>query len=192
VDDDDAKYYNEQIKLFEHNSEDTNMLLKHQLSVVRSSLGAINNTLADVEYNGNLMKECMNEVTKYMNVLTAETNEETSLFRAIIEVEGHILRVNHAMRTVQRKLDLLIDSVIHAHKGVLQPQIVSPVTLMEALIKSVSTFPKDRVKTKCGGTRAETRFGLSAKWTSPFLSAGVSVQSTAGSRSMRISGSNAG
>jgi len=49
-----------------------------------------------------------------------------------------------------------------------------------------------RVKTECGGTRAETRFGLSAKWTSPFLSAGVSVQSAAGSRSMRIGGSNAG
>jgi len=49
-----------------------------------------------------------------------------------------------------------------------------------------------RVKKECGGTRAETRFGLSAKWTSPFLSAGVSVQSAAGSRSMRIGGSNAG
>ena len=48
-----------------------------------------------------------------------------------------------------------------------------------------------RVKTECGGTRAETRFGLSAKWTSPFLSAGVSVQSAAGSRSMRIGGNNA-
>jgi len=36
-----------------------------------------------------------------------------------------------------------IDSVIHAQKGVLQPQIISPVTLMETLIKSVSAFPKD-------------------------------------------------
>ena len=45
---------------------------------------------------------------------------------------------------------------------------------------------------KCDGTRAETRFGLSAKRTSPFKSAGVSVQSTTGSRDMRISGSNAG
>jgi len=49
-----------------------------------------------------------------------------------------------------------------------------------------------RVKTECGGTRAETRFGLSAKRTSPFLSAGVSVQSAAGSRGVRISGSSAG
>jgi hypothetical protein len=45
---------------------------------------------------------------------------------------------------------------------------------------------------KCDGTRAETRFRLSAKRTSPFNSAGASVQSTTGSRGVRISGSNAG
>ena len=45
---------------------------------------------------------------------------------------------------------------------------------------------------KCDGTRAETRFRLSAKRTSPFKSAGALVQSTAGSRGVRISGSNAG
>ena len=42
------------------------------------------------------------------------------------------------------------------------------------------------------GTRAETRFCLSPKRTSPFKSAGESVQSTAGSRGVRISVSNAG
>ena len=45
---------------------------------------------------------------------------------------------------------------------------------------------------KCDGTRAETRFRLSGKWTSPFKSARASVQSTTGSRGMPISGSNAG
>ena len=44
---------------------------------------------------------------------------------------------------------------------------------------------------KCDGTRAETRFRLSAKRTSPFKLRGASVQSTAGSRGVRISGSNA-
>jgi len=38
---------------------------------------------------------------------------------------------------------------------------------------------------------AETRFRLSPKRTSPFKSAGASVQPTAGSRGVRISGSNA-
>ena len=45
---------------------------------------------------------------------------------------------------------------------------------------------------KCDGTRAEIRYRFSAKWTSPFKSSGTSVQSTACSRCVRISGSNAG
>ena len=49
-----------------------------------------------------------------------------------------------------------------------------------------------RLRLKRDGTRAETRFRLSAKRTSPFKSAGASVQSTTGSRGVRISGSNAG
>ena len=48
-----------------------------------------------------------------------------------------------------------------------------------------------RSRLKCDGTRAETRFRLSAKRTSPFNSAGASVRSTTGSRGVRISGSNA-
>ena len=42
------------------------------------------------------------------------------------------------------------------------------------------------------GTRAETRFRLSPKRTSPLKSVGASVQSTAGSRGVRISLSNVG
>ena len=49
-----------------------------------------------------------------------------------------------------------------------------------------------RLRLKCDGTRAESRFRISAKRTSPFKSAGVSVQSNTGSRGVRISGSNAG
>ena len=45
---------------------------------------------------------------------------------------------------------------------------------------------------KRDGTRVETRFGLSAKGTNPFKLAGGggSVQSTTGSRGVRISSSN--
>ena len=45
-----------------------------------------------------------------------------------------------------------------------------------------------RVKTERDGTRAETRFGLPAKRTSPFISAGVSVHSSTGFLGMRFGG----
>ena len=49
-----------------------------------------------------------------------------------------------------------------------------------------------RARAERDGTRAETTFCLPPKRTSPFKSAGESVQLTAGSRGVRISVSNAG
>ena len=53
-------------------------------------------------------------------------------------------------------------------------------------------FISSRCQLKCDVTRPETGFRLLAKRTNPFKSAGASVQSTAGSRGVRIGGSNAG
>ena len=60
--------------------------------------------------------------------------------------------------------------------------------LLYFLLQSVYAI----ARAECDGTRAETRFRLSPKRTSPFKSVGASVQSTAGSRGVRISFSNAG
>jgi hypothetical protein len=49
-----------------------------------------------------------------------------------------------------------------------------------------------RLRLKCDGTRAETRFRLLEKRTSPFKSAGSSVHSITGTRGGHINGSNAG
>ena len=74
-----------------------------------------------------------------------------------------------------------------------------PISPQQPRCKRSTSMPKLQgkdmcyiVRLKCDGTCAETRFRLSPKRTSPFKSAGASVQSTAGSRGVRISGSNAG
>ena len=59
------------------------------------------------------------------------------------------------------------------------------------VVKKFSIF-RDIAPAERDGTRAETRFLLSTKRTSPFKSVGASVQSTPGSRGVRISLSNAG
>jgi len=59
------------------------------------------------------------------------------------------------------------------------------------IVTNSATFFR-RGQLKCDGTRAEARFRLSAKRTSPFQSAEASVQSTTGNRGVLISGSNAG
>jgi len=64
---------------------------------------------------------------------------------------------------------------------------------------SVNEYTCTRLRLKCDGTSAETRFRLSVKQTSPFKiggggggGGGASVQSTTGSQGVRISDSNAG
>jgi len=68
------------------------------------------------------------------------------------------------------------------------PSSASPCAITFQLEPTTGT----RGQLKCDGTRTETRFRVSAKRTSPFKSAVASVQSTTGSRGVRISGSNAG
>ena len=69
--------------------------------------------------------------------------------------------------------------------------IMTPCTQMCVLLSRVWRS-SGKLHFKRDGTRAETRFRLSAKRTSPFKSAGASIQSTTGSRGVRMSGSNAG
>jgi len=57
MDESDAEYYDEQIRHFERNSEDTTELLKKQAYVIKSTLGTLNITLADVTQNDKLLKQ---------------------------------------------------------------------------------------------------------------------------------------
>ena len=63
---------------------------------------------------------------------------------------------------------------------------INCIKIYSEIVKEIGS----RMCLKCDGTRAETRLRLSAKRTSPFKPAGASVQSTTGSRGVRISGSN--
>ena len=62
----------------------------------------------------------------------------------------------------------------------------------KCIFLSLSETTVITLRLKCDCTRAETRFRLSAKRTSPFKAAGLSVQSTTVNRDVCISGSNAG
>jgi hypothetical protein len=69
-------------------------------------------------------------------------------------------------------------------------RLLSLVENIGLLLVAATECSNSRLRLKCNGTRAETRFRLSAERTSPFKSAGASVQSTTGNRGVCISGSN--
>jgi hypothetical protein len=60
------------------------------LYVVKSSLGTINNTQIDVEYNEQLLQEGVLNITGYMDALKSGTREITDIFSAKVEIEGQV------------------------------------------------------------------------------------------------------
>jgi hypothetical protein len=125
LDSDDASYYNDQIRRFEKNREDITDLMKQQLSIIKASLGIFNETISDTEYNNRLIKKWMKELKNYMERYVGQTKAKLNSISIQINA-GHIVQVNNALISVQRNLDLVIESTLNAQKSVLQPQIVSP------------------------------------------------------------------
>jgi len=145
LDENDSEYYDERIRQFESNSEDTTELLKQQVSVIKSTLGASNVTLADVAYNDKLVRDGLTDIQIYLDSLSSETARKLSIFEAKFLVEKHIIQVNNALTLLQRNVDFLLDSVLHAQAGKVQPQLVPPKLLLESLRESQASFPRDTI-----------------------------------------------
>jgi hypothetical protein len=145
LDENDAEYYDEKIRYFESNSEDTTELLKQQVYVIKSILGALNVTLTDVEHNDKLVKQGLTDIQTYLDSLTSETAGKLTMFEAKFMIEKHITQVNNALILLQMNVDLLLDSVLQAQVGKVQPQIVPPKLLLESLWESQASFPRDTV-----------------------------------------------
>ena len=138
-DENDAEYYEEQIRQFVRNSEDTTELLKQQVYVIKSTLGALNVTLADVVHNEKLVKQGLVDIQISLDSLSSETAEGKFM------IEKRITQVNNALTLFQRNVDLLLDSVLHAQTGKVQPQLVLPKLLLESLRESQASFPRDTI-----------------------------------------------
>jgi hypothetical protein len=58
-------------------------------------------------------------------------------------IDKHITQVNIALNLLQRNVDLLLNSVLHAQTGKVQPQLVPSKLLLESLRESQGSFPRD-------------------------------------------------
>jgi hypothetical protein len=145
LDENDADYYDEQIRKFDRNSDDTTELLKQQVCVLRTTLGAFNETLGDVEHNNKLVRKGLSDIQTYLDTLSSETARKFSIFDAKFIIEKHITQVNKALTILQRNIDVVLNSVLPAQSGSIQPQIVPPNLLLESLRGSQSFFPRDTI-----------------------------------------------
>ena len=145
MDENDVQYYDEHIRHFERNSEDTTELLKQQAYLIKSTLGALNITLVDVTHNDKLVKQGLVDIQTYLDSLSSETAEKLTIFGAKFMIEEHITQVTNALTLLQRNVDLLLDSILHAQAGKVQPQLVPPKLLLQSPRECQASFPRDTI-----------------------------------------------
>ena len=91
-----------------------NDLLKQQVNIIKSTLGAINDTLADIEHSVKLVRKGLSHIHTYLDTLSSETALKLDIFEAKFMIEEHITQFNIALTILQRNTGLVLDSVLHA------------------------------------------------------------------------------
>ena len=96
-------------------------------------------------HSDKLGKQGLVEIQAYLDALSIETAKRFTLMEAKFMIEKHITLVNNALTLLQRNVDLLLDSVLHAQAGKVQPQLVPPKLLLTSLRESQASFPRDTI-----------------------------------------------
>lgn len=81
LDENDADCYDEQVRRLERNSDDNTDLLKQYVYVIKSTLGALNENLADIEHNDKLVRKGLSDIQTYMDTVSSETARKLDIFR---------------------------------------------------------------------------------------------------------------
>jgi hypothetical protein len=140
MDGDGAQYYNDQTEHFEQNSNSLTHLLEQQLTTVRSTLGAINETLSDVTYNESKMRDGLLQLQCYVGSITAQYGNMTNMLSVKITLESHIGWLLDGLN-VLRHLDIILGSLVDAQQGILHPQVIPPHLIIDALVRDSPYFP---------------------------------------------------
>lgn len=98
--------------------------------MIKSTLGPLNITLADVAYNGKLVRDGLADIQTYLAHYPQRQLEKLSISQEKFLIEKHITQVSNALTLLQMNVDLLLDSVLHAQAGKVQQHLVSPKLLL--------------------------------------------------------------
>jgi methyl-accepting chemotaxis protein len=131
LDTEDANYYTDKISKLENEQLDFLKLSKEQITVVKSTLRSVNSTLLTVSENERCLTKGLEEMAKRINVQNEEIKEMFGSYSLILTINKHSMQLSRAVDECCREYEILIDAVVNSHKGVIQPQLITPAQIFE-------------------------------------------------------------
>ena len=71
---------------------------------MRSALGAVNETLSDMAYNENKVRDKLKQLLPHVDSVVSQYGNATNLLSVQIKLENHIARAHHTLSVTQRLL----------------------------------------------------------------------------------------
>lgn len=143
MDEDDASYYADKISEIEKLNVDTLKLTREQVTVIKSTLRAINGTLQDVILNESNLQKGLETMEGHINAQTGKIKEMFTVNSLAIEMNRHALLLTSLIRDVRQDYEMILDAIISAQKGILQPQIISPAKIIKLVKDGITDMPSD-------------------------------------------------
>ncbi|XP_046382338.1 uncharacterized protein LOC124153285 [Ischnura elegans] len=116
---------------------------KKQVTLMKSTISAVNQSLIDVEGNEKILSEGLRRLENYIDKTTGELIDHTKYIILVLSGNEHVQQLSQAIGELSYQYNAVIDSLINAQKGVLQPQIISPEEIMTMFDKHKADIPKD-------------------------------------------------
>lgn len=133
LDEADATYYKERIDAMEKNSEGLLRLTKEQVAVVRATLAGVNRTVYTLESNEQVLKAGMERLERFMKQYVKETDTGFKRIASFVTVTEQVLQLSAVFGQIEEEYEQMINAIVNAQKGILQPHIINPVQIVRYL-----------------------------------------------------------
>lgn len=143
MDSEDASYYTDKISDSEREQADFLKLSKEQITVVKSTLRSINTTLQDVYENERVLSKGLENMAKHVNEHDGEIKRMFTSTSMLLLVNEHSAQLDRALGECRRDYEILIEAIINAQKGILQPHIITPAQIMNKIKLIQADIPSD-------------------------------------------------
>jgi hypothetical protein len=100
----------------------------------------VNSTLLTVSENEQCLSKGLEEMAKH-NVQKEEIQEMFGSYSLVLTINEHSMQLSRTIDECRREYEILIDAVVNLHKGVIQPQLITPAQIFEQVKLSCNDMP---------------------------------------------------
>jgi hypothetical protein len=143
MDSEDASYYTDIISDLEWKRADFFKLSKEQITVVKSTLRSINTTLVDVYENERVLPKGLENMARHVNEHDGEIKRMFTSTSMLLLVNEHSAQLDGALGECRLDYEILIEAIINAQKGIIQPHIITQSQIMNQMKLNQADIPSD-------------------------------------------------